>query len=185
MNKKIIVLLVCTLIISSFVVADEFEDSLNAALNAYKNGKNGEALSSLYDAVMLLHNKKEFKVGKSLLCEAIGGLSLYKARENYTFKTTEKVYIYTEVEGYGIEKKGNTYGFKISMDITLTDEKGKEVFHKRNFSDYNKYFELPEVPFFMQNVLGALGPGKYKLEILIKDNIKKAFETITFDFKIE
>lgn len=185
MNKATILFLALGVVFSSLLAADEFENKLSSAMEYYKNGKTVDASNELSDAIMFLQNKKEFKIKNLFLCDSITGYEDYKKSTSNKMKAGKELQIYIEVEGYAVEKISGKYGFWISKEMVLFDQTGKEVLRKADIREYRKYNDFPVIPFYMQNTIGNIPVGKYKLEITVKDHIKKSFTTATLEFEVE
>lgn len=185
MNKTTILFLIFGIVFSFLLAADEFENKLSSALEYYKNGKTVDASNELSDAIMLLQNRKEFKLKNLFLCDSINGYEDYKKNPSNKMKVGKELQIYIEVEGYAVEKISGKYGFWISKEMVLFDQTGKEVLRKADIREYKRYHEFPVIPFYMQNTIGNIPVGKYKLEITVKDHIKKSFATASLEFEVE
>jgi hypothetical protein len=165
--------------------SEDVESNISAALDFYKQGKNEEAIKALSAALMVLHNKRELVIKNIQLCDEIVGFGDYKKRASNKLKAGEPFMLYFEVEGYGVKRENNKYWFWLSEDAKLTNEKGEVMFQRDDFLSYNKSFKIPIFPFFMQNKIANLKPGKYKYEFTIKDHIKKAFVSSSIELEVE
>lgn len=165
--------------------ADEVENQVSAALAYHKQGKNEEAIKALSAALMVLHNKRELVIKNILLCDAIVGYGDYKKRASNKLKAGEPFMLYFEVEGYGVKRENDKFWFWLSEDAKLTNEKGEVMFQRDDFLSYNKSFNIPIFPFFMQNRIANLQPGKYKYDFTVKDHIKKAFVSASIELEVE
>lgn len=179
------VLAVVSLPLPLQAAADEVENQVSAALAYHKQGKNEEAIKALSNALMVLHNKRELVIKNIHLCEAIVGYGDYKKIASNKLKAGEPFILYFEVEGYGVKKEKDKYWFWLSEDAKLTNEKGEVMFQRDDFLNYNKSFNIPIFPFFMQNRIANLKPGKYKYDFTVKDHIKKAFVSGSIELEVE
>ena len=179
------VLAVVSLPLPLQAAADEVENQVSAALAYHKQGKNEEAIKALSNALMVLHNKRELVIQNIHLCDAVQGYGDYKKRASNKLKAGEPFILYFEVEGYGVKKEKDKYLFWLSEDAKLTNEKGEVMFQRDDFLNYNKSFNTPIFPFFMQNRIANLKPGKYKYDFTVKDRIKKAFVSGSIELEVE
>jgi hypothetical protein len=186
MKKLIGVLMVLALTVSLslYIYPDEVEKSVTDALNLYKNGKNEEAIKSLSNALMIMHNKRELEIKNVHICTAIVGYGNYKEKGSTRLAADEPFMLYFEVEGYGVEKKDGKYWFWLSEDGRLTNQEGEVVFERNDFLNYNQSFTIPIFPFFMQNRIANIPAGKYKYEFTVKDRIKKTFVSGSINFEV-
>ncbi len=172
------------LLLPSVLTANDFENNLNNALKLYKEGKYVETFNEISNAMMLLHNQKKFQLVKYELCTEILGYGEYVKREDNKLKPSEPLLFYLEVDGYGVQKTGDNYGFWISEDVKIIDAEGKIVLERTDFLNYKKVFPVPVIPLYLQNKIGNLPPGKYKYEFTIKDQLKKTFLSAWFEFEV-
>jgi len=84
-----------------------------------------------------------------------------------------------------VKRENDRYWFWLSEDAKLVNEKGEVMFQRDDFLSYNKYFNIPIFPFFMQNKIANLKPGKYKYDFTLKDHIKKAFVSSSIELDVE
>jgi len=163
---------------------NEVEKKMAAALDYYKQGENEAAIKELSHVLMVLHNTRVLKITNVQLCEAVGGYGDYKKNPSNQVKAGDTLWLYFEVEGYGVKKEGDRYLIWLSEDSKVINAEGKVLYERNDIFNYKRSFDGPLLPLFIPNKLANFPPGKYRYQFTVKDQIKQSFVTDMVEFEV-
>jgi len=184
MKRWVSLFTVLLLLAAPALFADKVEDNISKGLTEYKQGKTGDSILALSEAIRLMQNKKELKITRVELCSAIRGYGDFTPLTTGNMDPTKPIYLYIELDGFNVHKEKDKFVVWISEDLRVVNEKGKVLANKKDWMNEKKYSNVSVFPFFVQNVIQNVPPGKYTYEITIKDHLKKAFAEKTFSFTV-
>jgi len=164
---------------------EEIEKTVLLAVDQLKKGNFEQAITLLSKAIMMIQNKQELHIKKIFLCTSIQGYRDYKTKNSNVLQAGEPFLLYIEPGGYQVTKEDNGYKIWIIEDAKIVNEKGKTVFEKTDWVNYNKGFPNPNIPFYITNRVTDIPGGKYKFIFTLKDKYKKTFLTESFEFRVE
>ncbi|MBD3413820.1 MAG: hypothetical protein GF421_05240 [Candidatus Aminicenantes bacterium] len=173
------------LVITSASQQGEIEKTILEALDQFKKGNIHESVALLAEAMMMIKSGEKLSIDQLFLCKEINGYRDYVKREGNTIKSSEPFLLYIEPAGYQIRREGSEYKIWVSEDASIVNEKGKVIFQRNNWVEYNKGFVSPVIPFYITNRVTDIPPGKYTFKFTIKDNYKKTFLEQSYEFVVE
>ncbi len=161
---------------------------LKKAVLLIQNGRMGESLPYIYDAIMYIKNNEKFKLSKLVFIEKEFGYGEYIKKDvvNNTLRYGDPFYIYMEPVGYKIAKTKDGYFMWVSEDAMIKDKKsGKILFFKENWVTIKKSFPYPTIPFYITNRVSSVPRGDYIYTIIIKDMLSGKRYEKTFEFHVK
>ncbi|MCB1388947.1 MAG: hypothetical protein KDK12_07380 [Rhodobacteraceae bacterium] len=124
----------------------------------------------------------------SFVTEPASGYGLYTRRDNAVFAQGEPIIVYAEPLGYGwVRNEGeDTYGFGLSIDLSIRDAQGgllgaQQDFQRARLSsrDRNREFYIT-----LTLNLSDAPPGEYILEYLLHDLVEEQSTLISLPFTL-
>jgi len=124
------------------------------------------ALELFWQRTPLLLNNVRFVKGED------NSYGIYQPRDNSSFASGEKLYLYLEPIGYAFKKNPNGYyEFGFTADFTLEDDKGNDLGSQKDFADlhFNSWNHNTEVALTFTYTFTGFDKGKYKVITHVKD----------------
>ena len=97
---------------------------------------------------------------------------IYEPRDNNSFASGEKLYLYLEPIGYAFKKNPNGYyEFGFTADFTLEDDDGNDLGGQKRFADlsFNSWNHNTEVALTFTYTFTGFDKGKYKVITHVSD----------------
>jgi len=97
---------------------------------------------------------------------------IYEPRDNNSFASGERLYLYLEPIGYAFKKNPKGYyEFGFTADFTLEDDKGNELASQKGFADlsFNSWHHNTEVALTFTYTFTGFDKGKYKVITNVSD----------------
>ncbi|MCB2228918.1 MAG: hypothetical protein KQH53_19745 [Desulfarculaceae bacterium] len=161
---------------------------LELARSALGLGDLRKALGLSEQASQAIWQRVPLSLARALLVkEPARGYGIYQPRADGTYLISGPdrpvfpgkgmpIYVYMEPVGYRVERKpGGLYEFGLAMDLALYDAQGKHLLSRPDFMqerDSSRRFRLEHFLNVTVDLKGAT-PGKYKLQLTVKDLVGK------------
>ncbi len=166
------------------VTPAQIEETLKQALSTFKQGNSSESLRLLAKAIMQVRQQMPLSVFKLFLCDEVRDYNDYDAKTGFELKAGERLLVYIEPEGFGVNEQGREYWIKLTQDVEIKDADGDVIFQRNGWVDYNKGFPTPVIPFYITNSIRDIPAGKYTYTFTLKDHFKNTFLTKSFEFVV-
>lgn len=166
------------------VAPAQVEETLKLALDSFKKGEPAESIRLLAKGIMLIRQQMPLNVLKLCLCDEVRDYNDYDAKAGFALKAGEPLLLYIEPEGFGVSEQGREYSIWLTQDVEIKDGAGEVIFQQNNWVDYKKSFPTPVIPFYITNRIRDIPAGKYTYTFTLKDHLKNAFLTKSFEFLV-
>ena len=144
------------------------------------------SVGHLDEAVAHLRELGALSLRNLSFCKNVFGYGAYEPYENDTFSPGEQVSLYVEVENYHSSSSEKGYCTLLGATYELLDDKGKRV-SGGDFPDVDDCCRSRRRDFHIQFGLSVpenLSPGRYRVELVVKDRQSDKLGHATVPFEI-
>ncbi len=166
------------------VTPAHLEETLKLALAKFKGGESAESLRLLAKAIMQVRQQMPLSIIKLHLCDEIRDYNDYDAKAEFELEAGERLLVYIEPEGFGVNEQDGQYWIKLTQDVEIKDADGDVIFQRNGWVDYHKGFPTPVIPFYITNSIRDIPAGAYTFTFTLKDHFKNTFLTKSFKFVV-
>ncbi|MCF8034962.1 MAG: hypothetical protein K9K66_17960 [Desulfarculaceae bacterium] len=172
---------------------------LELARSALGLNQNRKALGLAEQAAQAIWQRVPLSLARAVLVkEPAKGYGIYQPREDGVYLVSGPdqpvfpgkgmpVYVYLEPVGYRVERKaGGEHTFGLAMDVSLYDAMGKHLFSKKDFMKEEVSSHRFRLEHFLNVIVSLKGapPGKYKLQLTVKDLVGQQKATVELPIEL-
>jgi hypothetical protein len=162
-------------------------DPVSALIDArlsLSQGKHAEAIARIREALVAIYQEAPLACQNvTWIAEAPTGYGRYKPRSSNVFSGVEPLILYLEPIGYSIVPTGAGYRYGLRADFMVLSDKNEPLGGAQDFARNLVETRSPQTEdfeFFTFN-LRQLPPGKYKLQLTLKDQNSSKQVVVTKD----
>lgn len=181
----ILLVMACLLALAAPAGAGDPTSALIDARLNVTQGKPLEAIARIREALVALYQEAPLACQNlTWISEAPTGYGRYKPRSSNVYAGVEPLILYLEPVGYTIAPTGGGYRFGLRADFMVLNDKNEPLGGANDFARSQIETRSPQTEhfeFFTFN-LRQLPPGKYKLQLTLKDQNSSKQVVMTKDF---
>jgi hypothetical protein len=170
------------------VMADEIVDKAKVAEELASAGKFIEAIDTLDGAQSLLWERSPLGFRRALWVTAVPlGFGAYTVRDTNVYSAGDQMIAYIEPVGFGWRKTGDSWQTDFSVDVSIKDKDGNEIYSKKDFQKLaiSSHIQNREFMVHLTYTLTGLAAGKYTIETTFNDAASSKSGSFSLPFVIQ